>query len=35
MEIPDGKRIEWVNNVLILVDDKPVNIMEKVRGYND
>lgn len=35
IEIPDGKRIEWVNNVLTLVDDKPVNIMEKVRGYND
>lgn len=35
VEIPEGKRAEWVNNVLTLVDDKPVDIREKVRGYDD
>ena len=35
VEIPEGKRAEWVDNVLTLVDDKPVDIREKVRGYDD
>lgn len=35
VEIPEGKRAEWVNNILTLVDDKPVDIREKVRGYDD
>lgn len=35
VEIPEGKRAEWVDNVLTLVDDKPVNIMEKVTAYYD
>ena len=25
VEIPEGKRAEWVNNILTLVDDKPVD----------
>lgn len=30
IEIPDGKRAEWVNSVLTLVDDKPIEYKYKV-----
>ena len=35
IEIPDGKRAEWVNGVLTLVDEKPKDITERVKSYED
>lgn len=35
IEVPDGKRAEWVNNVLTLVDDEPEGVMERVRTFKD
>lgn len=35
IEVPDGKRAEWVNNVLTLVDDEPEDVMERVRTFKD
>ena len=40
IEIPDGKRAEWVNGVLTLVDDTPVDdrpkdITERIKTFED
>lgn len=35
IEIPEGKKVEWVNNVLTLVDDKPKDIMERIKTFED
>lgn len=40
IEIPDGKRAEWVNGVLTLVDDTPVDdrpkdITERIKTFKD
>lgn len=35
IEVPDGKRAEWVNNVLTLVDDESEGVMERVRTFKD
>ena len=35
IEIPDGKRAEWVNGVLTLVDDTPKEPNEVIKSYND
>ena len=35
IEIPDGKKAEWVNGVLTLVDKKPRNITERVKTFDD
>ena len=35
IEIPDGKRAEWVNGVLTLVDDKPKDITERIKTFED
>ena len=35
IEIPDGKRADWVNGVLTLVDDKPKNIIERIKTFED
>lgn len=35
IEIPEGKKVEWVNNVLTLVDDKPKNVMERIKTFED
>lgn len=35
IEIPDGKRAEWVNGVLTLVDDKPKNVTERIKTFED
>lgn len=40
IEIPDGKRAKWVNGVLTLVDDTPVddtpkNITERIKTFED
>lgn len=35
IEIPDGKRAEWINGVLTLVDDKPKDITERIKTFED
>ena len=35
IEIPDGKMAEWVNGVLTLVDEKPQNVMERIKTFED
>ena len=33
--MPNGKKPEWVNGVLTLVDEKPKNVMERVKTFED
>lgn len=35
IEIPEGKKVEWVNGVLTLVDDKPEDIKERIKTFED
>ena len=35
IEIPEGKKVEWVNGVLTLVDDKPEDNKERVKTFED
>lgn len=35
IEVPNGKKPEWVNGVLTLVDEKPQNVMERVKTFKD
>lgn len=35
IEIPDGKRAEWVNGVLALVDDTPKDIRDRIKTLQD
>ena len=35
IKIPNGKKAEWVNGVLTLVDDKPMDIMDRVKTFED
>ena len=35
IEIPEGKKAEWVNGVLTLVDDTPKDIKERVKTFED
>lgn len=35
IEIPDGKHAEWVNGVLTLVDDKPKDVTERIKTFDD
>ena len=35
IEVPNGKKPEWVNGVLTLVDEKPKNVMERVKTFKD
>lgn len=35
IEIPNGKTAKWVNNVLTLVDEKPQNVMERIKTFED
>lgn len=35
IEIPDGKRAEWVNGVLTLVDDTPKDVTERIKTFHD
>jgi len=35
IEIPDGKIAKWVNGVLTLVDEKPQNVMERIKTFED
>lgn len=33
--MPNGKKPEWVNGVLTLVDEKPKNVMERIKTFED
>lgn len=35
IEVPEGKKVEWINNVLTLADDKPKDIMERIKTFED
>lgn len=35
IEIPEGKKAEWINGVLTLVDDTPKDIKERVKTFED
>ena len=35
IEIPEGKKAVWENNVLTLVDDKPKNITDRIKTFED
>ena len=35
IEIPEGKKAVWENNVLTLVDDKPENITDRIKTFED
>ena len=35
IEIPDGKRAEWVNSVLTLVDDTPKDVRDRIKTLED
>ena len=35
IEIPDGKRAEWVNGVLTLVDEKSLDVTERIKTFED
>lgn len=33
LQIPEGKKAEWINGVLTLVDDTPKHITERVKTF--
>lgn len=35
IEVPEGKKVKWINKVLTLVDDKPKDIMERIKTFGD
>lgn len=35
LQIPEGKKAEWINGVLTLVDDTPKHITERVKTFQD
>lgn len=35
IEVPEGKRAEWVNGVLALVDEQPKNVMDRIKTFED
>lgn len=35
IEIPEGKEVKWINGVLTLVDDKPQDITERIKTFED
>ena len=35
IEIPDGKKAEWIDGVLTLVDDKPQEPNEQIKSFED
>lgn len=35
IEVPEGKRAEWVNGVLTLVDEQPKNVMDRIKTFAD
>lgn len=35
IEIPDGKRAEWIDGVLTLIDEVPKNVTERIKTFED
>ncbi len=35
IEVPNGKKPEWVNGVLTLVDEEPVDVDERIKTFED
>lgn len=35
IEVPEGKRAEWVNGVLTLIDEKPKDVTERIKTFQD
>ena len=35
IEIPEGKETKWLNGVLTLVDEKPKNVTERIKTFDD
>lgn len=35
IEIPDGKKAEWVDGVLTLVDEKPQDVTKRIKTFED
>ena len=35
IEIPEGKEVKWVNGVLTLVDEKPQDITDRIKTFDD
>lgn len=35
LQIPEGKKVEWVNDVLTLVDEKPQDVTERIKTFDD
>lgn len=33
--IPEGKKAEWINNILTLVDEKPKDITDRIKTFDD
>lgn len=35
IQIPEGKSAKWVDGLLTLVDEKPTNVMDRIKSYED
>lgn len=35
IEVPEGKRAEWVSGVLTLVDEQPKSVMDRIKTFAD
>lgn len=35
IEVPNGKKAEWINGILTLVDEKPVDVKERIKTFED
>ena len=35
LQIPDGKNVKWVDGVLTLVDEKPQDVTERIKSFED
>lgn len=35
IEVPEGKTAKWVNGILTLVDEKPVDVKERIKTFED
>lgn len=35
IEVPNGKKPEWVNGLLTIVDEEPQNVMERIKTFED
>lgn len=35
IEVPEGKTAEWVNGVLTLIDEKPKDVTERIKTFQD